>query len=1111
MNGWSRVVATIAGLAWVAVACNGSEVADTEPAGSGPAPTAAATPTTTAAEEISPLAALLGPEWASHEISLPDAGRIEVSFEPGDIIGRATVTGVAGAVPPEEAVIVFDQQLGALERVESDSQGAFEVQVDALPESHVFIRTGYKDEGTGVLIAVGSDSGSGRTGTIGAGRMDATDSLPWVLITSLDLAEIRRNEPVAFDGQVRLPYSANSKPTDTILHVMALMLTDSNGRQVGYGAEYVSSFLTPTGLPIERSILAHKEMRSVSGPLDVIWRLEGETWVADIVGQVTIPSAWSAGLYRLTADLQTTEIFFAREEFARVGLCCEAPIGNFEIGVVNPPRLATTLFADVIDEGARGGIRPIQQAEWFDISPRIVARHDPVIPRADVDNRPWSYSLAPYFPMFGAIDRSPPAVVPVSLDYSKSELMIDVTRPDGGEDRLGPAPLSHLAFRVPTPPDCYSTAIATGGHLSGLVQAGASGNEFTYEFPMDGDYLIKLSGAVTDFDGRRFDLAGDYRATVGRPLKLGMGFLPATPFEVGDDVPLSLQVWPTVPATVEYSVLHVQADGTREVREFGGVANESGRWDGAGEGLSFDSAGEFRVDVEARYQEPDGDLWVGRLRTGSVVASTVQEIRARGRRGIGLQGQWFFRPDYDPPIGMYGVDSGYKITDEGLMWPPYANGDVQWGGTGNRGGEDAVSLRGSAQIVDGTSRLAKEAADQFRHFGSPLIDGLSVEEQITIGQMPLVTYADGESGLIGMQSDEIGLWAYMYSAAQRPDVRVREMLHGSDVSESYWRFDDPYYLQSGVGPEGDLPGDFKFLYGAAVIHDRVQGEATYAIYGSSWVLTPDGDPLGVRVFPPFQGASGGPNGGPLFTLHEREIDMFFTPLGVRPGTIMNVGEVFQMAGPLMPTLPSLVSYTITAPSGVERQFEGRANAVGFFYQAADDFVIDEPGLWTVDVTVMHDGMTSAGKVEEPYPTGGVLSPDGTSYTFIAVDEHSRRLHVSSDLEGLPAAEWHCNTITAATFEALVPDDAVIERAHVSVSMPGTVLVEVDLPVVDGRVRWDLDANELNRLVENFDVKRGLADMVIVTFNAEGTIEGEFADWIGQITAYGTKVVAQPFV
>jgi hypothetical protein len=855
----------------------------------------------------------------------------------------------------------------------------------------------------------------------------------------------------------------------------------------------------------------HTEMRRVSSPIAIRWRRESDTWVADIAGQVTIPSTWSDGLYRLTAELKMVDIFFTAREFARVGLCCEAPIGNFEIGVVNPPMLATTLFADVIDEGARGGIRPTQQEEWFDVSPRIIARHDPVIPRADVDGRPWSYSLAPYLPMFGAMDRSPPAITPASLDFSTSELMVEVTRPDGGEDRLGPAPLSHLAFRVPTPPDCYSGAIATGGHLSGLVQARGAENEFAYEFPTDGDYLIKLSGAATDFDGRRFDLSGEYRVTVGRALKLGMGFLAATPFEVGDDVPLSLQVWPNVPVTVQYSVLHVQADGTRKLHEFEGVASEAGRWDGAGEGLSFDSEGEFRVDIEARYQEPDGDLWVGRLRTGSVVASTVQEIRARGRRGIGSQGQWFFRPDYDPPIGMYGVDSGYRVSDEGLLWPPYANGDVQWGGTSNRGGEDAVSLRGSVQIVDSTSRLANEAADQFRHFGNPLIDGLSVEEQITIGQMPLVTYADDGSGLIGMQSNEIGLWAYMYSAAQRPDIRVREMIHGSDVSESYWQFDDPYYIQSGVGPEGDLPGDFKFLYGAAVIHDRIQGEATYAIYGSGWVLTPDSDPLGIRVFPPFQGASGGPNGGPLFTVHEREIDMFFTPLGVRPGTIMNVGETFQMSGPLMPTLPSRVSYTITSPTGVERQFEGRANAVGFYYQAADDFTVDEPGLWAVDVAVMHDGMTSAGNVEEPYPTGGVLSPDGTSYSFIVVDEDTQRLRVSTDLEGLPATEWHCSTRTTATFEALIPDGAPIETAHVSVSMPGTVLVETDLPVVGGRLKWDLDAYAMNRLAANFDVRRGLADMITVTFTAQEMVEGDSAQWVGQITAYGAKVVPQPLL
>ena len=95
--------------------------------------------------------------------------------------------------------------------------------------------------------------------------------------------------------------------------------------------------------------------------------------------------------------------------------------------------------------------------------------------------------------------------------------------------------------------------------------------------------------------------------------------------------------------------------------------------------------------------------------------------------------------------------------------------------------------------------------------------------------------------------------------------------------------------------------------------------------------------------PPFQGNAGGPNGGPLFNLHGRDVDIFFLPLGVRPGSVLEVGDVFRMAGSIMPTLPSRVEYTVDSPDGSSRTFNGRANSIGYYYLHEDDFVLDKPG------------------------------------------------------------------------------------------------------------------------------------------------------------------------
>ena len=50
------------------------------------------------------------------------------------------------------------------------------------------------------------------------------------------------------------------------------------------------------------------------------------------------------------------------------------------------------------------------------------------------------------------------------------------------------------------------------------------------------------------------------------------------------------------------------------------------------------------------------------------------------------------------------------------------------------------------------------------------------------------------------------------------------------MGTAYWRFGDAYHMQSGNSPyEGDMPGDFKFLYGATVIQDIELNEGVFAI------------------------------------------------------------------------------------------------------------------------------------------------------------------------------------------------------------------------------------------------------------------------------------------
>jgi hypothetical protein len=682
--------------------------------------------------------------------------------------------------------------------------------------------------------------------------------------------------------------------------------------------------------------------------------------------------------------------------------------------------------------------------------------------------------------MVNGVDRAklrPPAI---NFDFTSGELSIQVQRPDGEIDSVGPNPITRMGTNTPKAP-WNDNVSAGGGSLGEVPQLLGEGDVFAYQFPMNGDYVITLDGQIKDILGNNYEISGTYDVTVADVLDLETAILPGTPFEVGGSMPISVYVMPGLPADIVYKVTTYYPDGEMDVDEHRGTANAFGWWDGEGQSHLFEKPGEYLVEVEARF-EGGGNLWVGRLRFGSVIASPHPAIVMHGRRG----------PDnltYLAPV--WSFDTDYKDELPQHFNLPYFSGDILWGIAHNEeaGGipdtraSEAAVTHSSIQILDPTNRLAQKALAHVRKFGG-YQEAFSLSEMERGDQIPLITSADPSWWNVGIHPDEIDFWAYLYQAVERPGVRVREIVRGSDVSVEYWRFDDAYHLQSGNGIEGDLPGDFKFMYGGAVLRDENTGEGEYAIYGSGWVHTEYDDPLGGRVMPPFQGAAGGPSGGPLFTIFDTPIDIFFIPLAVRPGMVLELGDAFRMAGPIMPTLPSKVEYTVIAPDGTRHEFAGVANAVGYYYQPADDFILDQTGEWIVELRVYHDGMTSAGPVEEPYPSGGLLTPDLHTFSFFVVKSAADRVPLYTNLSDLEFQPWHYD-VDSAAFAMVLPEDLDADKVRMVATIPGSVLASEELSVEDGRVAWRLNGQELNRLVHNLDYKLGLADTITVTFFAQG--------------------------
>ena len=276
--------------------------------------------------------------------------------------------------------------------------------------------------------------------------------------------------------------------------------------------------------------------------------------------------------------------------------------------------------------------------------------------------------------------------------------------------------------------------------------------------------------------------------------------------------------------------------------------------------------------------------------------------------------------------------------------------------------------------------------------------------------------------------------------------------------------------------------------------DEDTGTNEYAIYGSMAAMIAKGTTLGQRVFPPFQGAAGGPSGGPLLTMKGEDIDIFFTPVGVMPGSVLETSDTFSFSGAMWPTLPSLSEVTVTTPSGETITSTARANKIGYLYNPADDFVLTEPGKYTVKVTVTHEGMTSAGPVEEPFPTGGVLGSDGGVYVFYVVPEGS------SNFLSLDTQRTGAKLGSTLAISSPLPSGLTEVEAHYTTNLTGTVLESGALSTSGGSVGYTYDLSALNGLFPNLDPNPG--DTVVVTLAVTGK------DASGQPTAYASQVLLQ---
>ena len=912
--------------------------------------------------------------------------------------GRVSVVGAPGSVMPNAAVLVASLSFVDQQFTTSAADGSFQISTQAAPGATItvrydpFNRTGPEQElhqtnrWPGTLIPVpdgDSHVGGGARFTSTGFIQEPAGLIRWSVEGVLVDRTLLRGEDAKVSGTLTLypagpvNFSASLSP---LLELSLQPLFNAQGEQVAPGTVFISHLLTPSGAPIERG--PRPGIHLITEPLNL--SVQGAVVRGTFEVDARIPDFAPDGTYRLSAALLIPfEISGLAHELedqpSAVNHDPGATLGIVTVGSAMSPRLTPLLLADTPNQGQRGVIAE-EDENRVGFANQIVTASDQFViqPRDPGSGSPISYRLEPFLPILSLADRNLPDQPPIPFDLPGGTLSVVVKTPSGETDALGSHPI--LQTRTGHAATSAGLVVNNGGsNPGGILQLTTLSDDFAYQFLEYGLYEIQISGSVPDIWGTSYALNGSYEVWVAETLDLQAAALPGTPFVVGDQLPAAITLFPGVPARVEWNFALYPIDGSAVIHErASGTANRFGYFDGAGQSFALSTPGEYAVTIAASYTDHEGRLWMATRRWGSGVAGPGPAFLARGTRGIDSEESgrqaWFLRSGIDEPDAV------------GHISFPYFSGDVVWA-TDDDASQQRITIDDPSGEVRDLIVARRDQSDT--EFGDRF------DERIALGEIPLILSTS--TGIdAATDPDAIDQWGYAYRAVQRPDVRVRETVAVDAASAPYWRFEDTYLLQYGAGAAGDLPNDLKWQFGAAVFKRPELGMGEVAVYGSLWVAIPNNDPLGSRVFPPFQGAASGPSGGPVLTLKGEEIDIFFMPATVAPGAVLEVGEQFVPAGQIGPPLPSRVSYRIVAPSGRIHTISGRANAIGYYADSTSAFVVDEPGLWTVELTVLHDGLTSAGPVEPPFPSGSILGAANGQYHFFVLPTDAPALDV-----GLP--------------------------------------------------------------------------------------------------------------
>jgi hypothetical protein len=827
-----------------------------------------------------------------------------------------------------------------------------------------------------------------------------------------------------------------------------------------------SGILTPTGLPVE----------NVAGGLELgdatarNLAIEGDTLSFVLQWSLPVDESIPAGIYTpsLTGYAALAGLYNTWEDSGILG---DGPgVGipqtrlplTLQVGeAAAQNRLVWTLFQDDPASSGARGVLAAEDAGTVALSSRVgFGGGAYVLPRVNpVDGEPIAYPLEPYIPAMLGNSFFDTVAPLVPFDFESGDLTVSVALPDGSVDDLGTVPL--VQNMLSTDSRIESQAVGATSPVDVYRLTTLDPRLMAYTFQQDGLHTITLTGTIRDIWGNTYTGGGTYTVWLAEPFQMLPGVLPGTPFEVGDAYMPSLTVVPGFPADVALDLQVFPLDGSAPVQyTVSGQANAHGYFqpDLADPVWRFDTPGEYVVDITASYTDPDGRFWMSSVRGAGVIASPEHTLVARGGRGLANQ-------PTDDRLAWYALDhalpEALQLNPDARMRWPYHSGDVLWA-RDQQGG-----LQAGLRVSDLTGAYAAWMVDRLPRWQAD--DGLTVRELANEEELPLITLgAPDVTYGPALAPDAIVNHAYAYHSAVRAGVALRQFVLGDETPgliKPGWDFDDPFNYQPGRGINGDLPGDYTFLFGGVVIRNPELDLNEAAIYGSvALVIDPEGQE-GSRVYPPLRGEAFGPDGGPLLTVDGDPLTMFFVSTGFQPGQVFTEGDVLRLAGQMAPALPGIVEADVTTPSGRILPIIGRANAVGYFFDPDQYIALSESGIWQIRLRVSYDGLTSAGQVYPPYPEGGVIGARDYTFAIYVLPQGADVVTLSSP----QIADAYIPTALPFNLTAEVPPEWDDVQLNSTVLMNGIILDSGVQPALGDIFAYNYDPRRLNQVFPNLDL------------------------------------------